>query len=82
MKLREAAVRRKEVNRGKKETRLVNAAPEPGRSERGAEAIAEARASQELTRVVSFYYDGFVRKRLNQYTKYGRVRAVFLLLSE
>jgi hypothetical protein len=42
-KLREAAARRKEVNRGKKETRLVNAAPELGRSERGTEAIAEAR---------------------------------------
>jgi len=32
-----------EVNRGKKEIRLVNGAPELGRSERGAEAIAEAR---------------------------------------
>ena len=42
-KLREAAARRKEVNRGKKEIRLVNVAPELGRSERGAEAIAEAR---------------------------------------
>ena len=43
-KLREAAARRKEVNRSKKETRLVNGAPVLGRSERGAEAIAEARA--------------------------------------
>ena len=42
-KLREAAARRKEVNNGKKEARLVNGAPERGRSERGAEAIAEAR---------------------------------------
>jgi putative transposase len=42
-KLREAAARRKEVNRGKKEIRLVNRAPELGRSERGAEAIAEAK---------------------------------------
>jgi len=42
-KLREAAARRKEVNRGKKEIRLVNGAPELGRSERGAEATAEAR---------------------------------------
>jgi transposase InsO family protein len=42
-KLREAAARRKEVNKGKKKTRLVNGAPELGRSERGAEAIAEAR---------------------------------------
>lgn len=42
-KLREAAARRKEVNSGKKEARLVNGAPERGRSERGAEAIAEAR---------------------------------------
>lgn len=42
-KLREAAARRKEVNRGKKETGLVNGAPELGRSERGAGAIAEAR---------------------------------------
>jgi len=42
-KLREAAARRKEVNSSKKEIRLVNAAPELGRSERGAEAIAEAK---------------------------------------
>ena len=42
-KLREAAARQKEVNRGKKEIRLVNEAPELGHSERGAEAIAEAR---------------------------------------
>jgi len=42
-KLREAAARRKEVNRGKKETRLVNGALELGRSEQGAGAIAEAR---------------------------------------
>jgi hypothetical protein len=38
-----AAARQKEVNKGKKETRLLNGAPELGRSERGAEAIAEAR---------------------------------------
>lgn len=43
LRLREAAARRKEVNRGKKETRLVNGAPELGRSERVARAIAEAR---------------------------------------
>jgi transposase InsO family protein len=42
-KLREAAARRREVNRDKKEIRLVNVAPELGRSERGAEAIAEAK---------------------------------------
>ena len=42
-KLREAAARRKEVNRGKKGIRLVNGAPELWRSERGAEATAEAR---------------------------------------
>jgi hypothetical protein len=42
-KLREAAARRKEVNRGKKEIRLVSGAPELGWSERGAEAIAEAK---------------------------------------
>ena len=42
-KLREAAARRKEVNKGKKKTSLVNGAPDLGRSERGAEAIAEAR---------------------------------------
>jgi len=42
-KLQEAAARRKEVNSGKKEIRLVNAAPELGRSEREAEALAEAR---------------------------------------
>lgn len=42
-KLREAAARRKEVNRGKKEIRLVSGAPVPGRSERGAEATAEAK---------------------------------------
>lgn len=41
-KLREAAARRKEVNRGNKEVRLVNGAPVLGRSERGAEATAEA----------------------------------------
>ena len=52
MKLREAAARRKEVNRGKKETRLVNGAPVPGASERGAEAIAEARILQELRKVI------------------------------
>ena len=46
-KLREAAARRKEVNRGKKETRLVNGVPELGRSERGAGAIAEAGAMAE-----------------------------------
>ncbi len=44
-KLREAATRLKEVNRGKKETRPVNGAPELGRSERGAEATAEARTA-------------------------------------
>ena len=42
-KLREAAASRKEVNTGKKEIGLVNGAPEVGRSERGAKAIAEAR---------------------------------------
>jgi hypothetical protein len=42
-KLREAAARRKEVNRSRKEVRLVNGAPEVERSERGAEAIAEAK---------------------------------------
>jgi len=42
-KLREAAARRKEVNRSKKEITLVSGAPEVGRSERGAEAIAEAK---------------------------------------
>lgn len=42
-KLREAAARRREVNRDKKEIRLVNVAPELRRSERGAEAIAEAK---------------------------------------
>jgi hypothetical protein len=42
-KLREAATRRKEVNRGEKEIRLVSGASELGRSERGAEAIVEAR---------------------------------------
>jgi putative transposase len=42
-KLREAAARRKEVNRGKKEMRRVNGAPELGRSEREAEAMAEAK---------------------------------------
>ena len=42
-KLREAAARRKEVNSGKKEIRLVKEAPELRRSEQGAEAIAEAR---------------------------------------
>jgi len=42
-KLQDAAARRKEVNSGKKEIRLVSGAPELGRSERGAEAIAEAR---------------------------------------
>ena len=42
-KLQDAAARRKEVNSGKREIRLVNGAPELGRSERGAEAIAEAR---------------------------------------
>ncbi|MCX8126082.1 MAG: IS3 family transposase [Dehalococcoidia bacterium] len=42
-KLREAAAQRREVNRGKKEIRLVNGAPELGRSEGVAEAIAEAR---------------------------------------
>jgi hypothetical protein len=45
-KLQEAAARRKEVNSGKKEIRPVN----------GAEAIAEARTSQELRRVVAFWY--------------------------
>ena len=35
-------------NRGKKEIRLANVAPEPGRSERGAEAIAEA---TDLTKI-------------------------------
>ncbi len=43
-KLREAAARRREVNRGEKEIRLVNGAPELGRSERVAEAVAEARS--------------------------------------
>ena len=42
-KLREAAARRKEVNRGKKETRLVSGAPELGRSKREAGAITEAK---------------------------------------
>ena len=50
--MREAATRRKEVNRGKKEIRLVNGAPVPGASERGAEAIAEARILQELRKVI------------------------------
>jgi hypothetical protein len=50
----EAAARQKKVNKGKKETRLVNGAPELGRSERGAEAIAEARTLHELKRVISF----------------------------
>ena len=45
---RKAAARRKEMNRGKKEIRLVNGATELGRSERGAEAIAEAR---DLTKI-------------------------------
>ena len=43
-KLREAAARRKKVNRGKKEIRLVNRASKLWQSERGAEAIAEARS--------------------------------------
>ena len=42
-KLQDAAARRKEVNSGKKEIRLVNRAPLLGRSEREAEATAEAR---------------------------------------
>ena len=52
MKLREAAARRKEVNRDEKETRFVNGATVPRASERGAEAIAEVRTYQELRRVV------------------------------
>ncbi len=42
----EAAARGKEVHEGKKITRLVNGAPALGRSERGAEAIAEARSAE------------------------------------
>jgi transposase InsO family protein len=42
-KLQEAAARRKEVNRDRKEIRLVNEAPVLGRSERVAEVIAEAK---------------------------------------
>jgi putative transposase len=42
-KLREASTRRNEVKSGKKGIRLMNGAPKPGRSKRGAEAIAEAR---------------------------------------
>ena len=42
-KLREAAARRKEVNRNKKEIRLVNGIPELGRSEREPEVIAETK---------------------------------------
>ncbi len=41
-KLKEAAVRRREVNRCRPEVTLVNGAAELGRSERGAEATAEA----------------------------------------
>jgi transposase InsO family protein len=43
MKLREAAARRKEANRGKEQIRLLHRAPEMRRNERGAEAIAEVR---------------------------------------
>jgi hypothetical protein len=38
--VRQETTGRKEVNRGKKETRLVKGAPELERSERGAKAIA------------------------------------------